>query len=340
MQQVDAGDLFADGVLHLHPRVGFHKVETPRLCRVEEEFEGADAAVLHVGRQLQGGGDHGVAHTAVQVGAGGDFHQFLVASLQAAVAFPQMADGTGTVAEHLHFDMPRVTHQLLDVQGAVTERRLGLGLAAGVGFGQRRRLEHRAHATATATGQGLEHHGAMLGAEGLGLFQAHRLVDAGHQRHAAALGQGAGGGFVAEQFEHLRRWADKGDAGGLAAAGELGVLGEEAVTGVDGVAALGGGNGDQLVHVQVGRHATAFERHGEVGLARVQAGVVVFGEHRHRTDLQVGAGAGDADGDFAAVGDQQGSKGRAHSRFSNSFFFTLPVAVIGSAATTRISGTL
>ena len=109
---------------------------------------------------------------------------------------------------------------------------------------------------------------------------------------------------------------------------------------MDGVAALGGGNGDQLVHVQVGRHATAFERHGEVGLARVQAGVVVFGEHRHRTDLQVGAGAGDADGDFAAVGDQQGSKGRAHSRFSSSFFFTLPVAVIGSAATTRISGTL
>ena len=50
---------------------------------------------------------------------------------------------------------------------------------------------------------------------------------------------------------------------GLAAAGELGVLGEEAVTGMNGVAALGGGNGDQLVHVQVGWHATAFERHGE-----------------------------------------------------------------------------
>ena len=53
----------------------------------------------------------------------------------------------------------------------------------------------------------------------------------------------------------------------------------------------------------------AGERHGGIGLARVQAGRVVLGVHRHRADAQVGAGLGDADGDLAAIGDQQGGKG-------------------------------
>ena len=41
-----------------------------------------------------------------------------------------------------------------------------------------------------------------------------------------------------------------------------------------------------------------------------------LGEHRHRADTQVGAGASDANGDLAAVGDQQGVEGSGHGRFS------------------------
>jgi hypothetical protein len=36
----------------------------------------------------------------------------------------------------------------------------------------------------------------------------------------------------------------------------------------------------------------------------VQRAAVHFGEHGHRADAQLAAGADDADGDFAAVGDQ------------------------------------
>jgi len=339
MQQVDAGDLLGHRMLHLYPWVSFHKVERARLTLIEEKLEGANTAVVHRAGQLQGAVDDRLTQLGIEVGAGGDFQQLLVAPLQAAVTFPQMAD-RAAVAEHLHLDMPRLAYQLLDIQGAVAERRLRLRLAARIGRVQLGRLEDRTHATPAAAGQRLEHHRTMLGEKGLRLAEGHRTVDSANQRHAAAFGQRAGGGLVAEQFEHLRRRTDKGQAGSLAAPGELGILGEKAVAGMDRLATLGTGHVDQLLHVQVGRYATPAQRHGEIGLTRMQAGAVVFGEYRHRANAQVGAGAGDTNGDLAAVGNQHGLKGRTHSRLSSSFFFTLPVAVIGSAATTRISGTL
>ncbi|MCY1287130.1 hypothetical protein D9M70_361170 [compost metagenome] len=225
-----------------------------------------------------------------------------------------MAD-RAAVAEHLHLDVAGVLHQLFGVQRAVAERRLRLGLTARIGLVQLIRRTHRAHAATAAASQRLEHDRAVLGEEGARLVQRHRAVQPGHQRHAAALGQGAGLGLVAEQFEHLRRRADEGQAGGLAAAGEFGVLSEETIAGVHRVAAFGLGDGDQLVHVQVGRHAATGQRHRAVGLARVQRGGVVLGVHGDAADLQFGAGAGDADGDLAAVGDQQGAQGRGHGTF-------------------------
>jgi hypothetical protein len=50
-----------------------------------------------------------------------------------------------------------------------------------------------------------------------------------------------------------------------------------------------------------------------------------------------GAGAGDADRDLPAVGDQHGA---GHASRASSSLRTFPVAVIGNAATMRTSGTL
>lgn len=135
----------------------------------------------------------------------------------------------------------------------------------------------------------------MFGEEGQGFAQGLDAVDPGHQWRLAAFGQGAGGSLVAKQFQCARIRTDKDDAGGLSTAGEVGVLGEKAVVGMNGVAVLGANQLDQLVHVQVGLHSAPAQRYGQVALARVQAGAVVCGEYRHRADVQVGAGAGDAD---------------------------------------------
>jgi hypothetical protein len=42
-----------------------------------------------------------------------------------------------------------------------------------------------------------------------------------------------------------------------------------------------------------------------IGHAQMQTAGIVFGIHRDRGQSQIGCGAGDADGDLAAVGDQQ-----------------------------------
>src|SRR5438067_2094850 len=51
-------------------------------------------------------------------------------ALQRAVALPQVRHGSRTVANDLHFDMPRPRQHLFDVQIVVGERRARFGLAA------------------------------------------------------------------------------------------------------------------------------------------------------------------------------------------------------------------
>lgn len=320
VQQVDPGDLLGDGVLHLDARVGLHEVEPSRPLFIDQELEGADALVAHRPGHAQGAVDQRPAGGLREVRAGRDLQQLLLAPLQTAVSLPEMADRAAAVAKDLHLDMSRPRHQLLDVQLVAAERRLRLGAAAPVGLGQLRDVVHRAYAAPAAAGQGLEHHrgaGAQVSQERFGLLQADRAVESGHQRHFQALGQGARGGLVAEQVEHLGLRPDEANAGALATAGELGVLGEKAIARMDRVARLLPGHGDQPLHVQVGRRPAATQRHRDIGLAQVQGGRVVLGVHRHRADAQVGTGAGDADGDLATVGDQQGIEGSGHGGFSD-----------------------
>ena len=138
----------------------------------------------------------------------------------------------------------------------------------------------------------------------MGLLQVNRPVAAPDQWHLATLGQFARRGLIAEQLQHLGAGADKAQPFGLTAPGELGVLGEKAVTGMNRLATLGLGNGEQLRHIQISRHAAALERDRTVGLAQMQGRGIVLGVYRHRTNTQIRTGAGDTNGDLAAVGDQ------------------------------------
>ena len=121
-------------------------------------------------------------------------------------------------------------------------------------------------------------------------------------------------------MQHLAAGADKTQPSGQTATGEFGVLCEKTIAGVNGIAALRLGNRDQLVHIQVSRYATALERHGAVGLPHVQGGNIVFGVDGDRADAQLTGCAGDANGDFAPVGDQQGGEGRSRNGHDGSRF--------------------
>lgn len=83
------------------------------------------------------------------------------------------------------------------------------------------------------------------------------------------------------------------------------VLGEEAVPGVDGVGPGGAGGGDHEIGAQVGvGRAVAGEPDGGVGLADVGGGGVGVGVDGDGGEAQVVAGAQDAAGYLAPVGDE------------------------------------
>ena len=101
-------------------------------------------------------------------------------------------------------------------------------------------------------------------------------------RHAMLFGQGAGGVLEAEYPQLFRRWADKGDTGGLAGFSKGGVFREKTVTGVDRGGAALFGHGENLLDHQVGVGCRAFAQAVRfVGLLDMQAGGVCFGVDGH-----------------------------------------------------------
>jgi hypothetical protein len=111
--------------------------------------------------------------------------------------------------------------------------------------------------------------------------------------------------LVAQQGHGGGRRADPGQACVDHGLGEGGVFGQKAVAGVHGVGAARLCDGDQLADVEVGvGRALAVQGVGFVGHAHVQGVQVVVGIHGHAAQAVVAAGADDAHGDFAPVGDQ------------------------------------
>ena len=124
------------------------------------------------------------------------------------------------------------------------------------------------------------------------------------------LGDAAGLALVAHQAHDLGGRADEGEAGGGAGFDEGGVLREQAEAGVQGVGAGLLRGGDDPLDVQValaGRGAADVDR--TVALQDVEGAAVGVGVDGDGLDAEGAAGAGDADGDLAAVGDEKSGDG-------------------------------
>ena len=168
---------------------------------------------------------------------------------------------------------------------------------------------HDAHAAPAAAARGLDDHRIAdrprHALDRLLRVVGQRAFRAGHAGHARLDHRLLGRDLVAHDADRLGRRADEGEAALLDALGEVGVLRQEAVAGVDrlGVGHLGGG--DDRRHVEValrrGGRADADRLVGELDVLRVAVGL---GIDDHRLDAQFAAGALDAQGDLAPVGDQ------------------------------------
>ena len=133
----------------------------------------------------------------------------------------------------------------------------------------------------------------------------HRAVAAGNQRRADAGSDPPGLNLVAERFDDMRIRADPDQACIDDGAGKLSPLGQEAVTWMYGVGAGALGDADQLFDVEIGfRRPAAGQPIGLIRQLHEQCVHVRIGIDGNRADAMVAAGADDANGDFATVGNQ------------------------------------
>ena len=136
---------------------------------------------------------------------------FLVTSLERAVALADGDDVAVVVADHLHLDVARFFEIALDVDVAVAECGFCFGLRDGNRAGELGIGPGDAHAAPTAAGDRLDHYResnlpgdpAGLGGAGDDTFGPRQ------QRHTGGFHRGAGFGLVAHPLDHLGLRADE-----------------------------------------------------------------------------------------------------------------------------------
>ena len=224
-------------------------------------------------------------------------------SLDRAVALEEVDDLAARVAEDLEFDVARLLDVLLEEEAIVAERLHGLAP---------RRLELRLQLAALADDlhplpaapRARLHEDREADALRLGGEHAVRLrvaVVAGDDGDAEPSHQVPRVRLRAHGLDGVGARPDEDDLRLLARGGERGALRQKAVAGMDGIGAGVARGIDDAVDVEV-----ALQRNDVVEEAADEADVVVLGVAEDGADAHLAAGAGDADGDFAAVGHQYG----------------------------------
>src|SRR5262249_3167667 len=125
--EIDAGDHLGHGVLDLDAGVDLQKVEAP--AGVEQELHRTRALVAGRPAQSEGRTGEFASHRWSHNRAGRLLEELLVASLDGAVPFTQVNYVPAAVGQHLHLNVPRALHVLLEIDLGRAKRRGGLALA-------------------------------------------------------------------------------------------------------------------------------------------------------------------------------------------------------------------
>src|SRR5260370_27263987 len=115
--EVEAGDLFSDGMLDLQARVDFQEIKIE--MSVDEKFDGPGVDVAGGAREAHGGVAHLLEQLWCDDGRRGFLYDFLVAALHGAFAFTEGDDAPVGVGKNLDFDVARLFQVFFDVEARV-----------------------------------------------------------------------------------------------------------------------------------------------------------------------------------------------------------------------------
>ena len=290
---VDAGNGFADGMLHLQAGVHFDEIE---LAILIEEFDGAGAQIAQLGQRLGDDAADLITLLCVQRRTASLFPQLLVTALQRAVALAQMHDMAMGVGQNLDFDMAWPLEIFLHIDHVIAERGLGFGARLGQGKGKLAGILGDFHAPAAAPRRGLDQDRiADLFGHARGVRVQHFAVRARHRGNAQFLHRLLGGDLVAHHPDMLGRGTDEGQPMLLDDVGELRVLRQEAVAGMNGLGAGDLAGSDDCRNVQIGLGGGGWaDADALIGQAHMHRVRIRRGMDGHGGDAHLLAGADDA----------------------------------------------
>ena len=221
------------------------------------------------------------------------------------------------IRHDLELDVARVDNQFFEIHVRLAERFLGLLPRRVETLHEAHVVVRRAHAPAAAAGAGFDHDGItdLLGnAQGFGLG-FHDAVAAGRDRHAGGTRGIAGSVLVAHRADGVGGRPDETDVAARADFREMGVFREETVPRMNGVHVTDLGGADETVDLQVAVAARRrADANGLVGKLDVEAFFVGLRIDGDGFNAHFAAGAHDAQGDLAAVGDEDFVKHKGKGR--------------------------
>ncbi len=210
------------------------------------------------------------------------------------------------IGNDLELDVMRIDHELFQIAVAISEgsqRFIRRGAEQGDEFFL---FKARTHPAATTTGGRFDHdrepHFFRFDQRG---FRAVHQTGSRRDRHTVGNSGRTSGRLITHQGNDLRGRSDERDPRSCANFRKAGVFGKETVARVNRVRTRDLRRGDDPVGLQIrflaGRRSDANRLISELNVHRID---IRFGINRNGFDIQLAAGADDAESNFAAIGDQ------------------------------------
>ena len=310
--EIETRDLLRHRMFDLEPRIHFDEPETVRpqsLGAIGNELNGAGAAIADGSCRLDRGGAHLRPQLRRHARRGRFLDDLLMAALQRAIALAEMDDVAMPVGENLDFDVTGRSDIFLDQDATGAERRRHLPDRAFEGIFEVGLLVDTAQPAAAAAGGRLDQHritdrvGLLL--EKLGVLTF--AVIAGHNRDAGLFHERLGAILEPHGADCSGGRTDEDKAGLLTGFGEFRAFGQEPVAGMNAFGASLPCNLDQPFDREIA--FARFRGPDEVGLVAEppMQGARIRGRiDTDRAQAETFGSAGDAAGDFAAIGDEHG----------------------------------
>ena len=197
---VNTGDNFCDGMLHLNARIYLDEAPIATF-NIHEKLDGAGIEVFRLARDSHRRSADFLANPPVERNSRRHFDDLLMAALDRAVAFIEMEDVPVMISKDLNFDVLGPADKALEENGIIAKRRRRLlpsfgDLRLKLAFGG-----NDPHPTPPSAKCCLNNQrksnlaGYLPGHVGVG----HRFFGSRNHRHACLLGKAPRGRLIAEQ---------------------------------------------------------------------------------------------------------------------------------------------